>query len=220
MTQAARGPEVDSTGVLSLPRSCWGCQVLLSSTSQPPHLCLRCDLGISPLDPSLYAGEAIRALYPYQGVMARLLTQLKFQGNRASARPLGELFAQAWARAQPRRDPLACLVTIPLHWKRRMHRGFNQCELILSWAKIEAGPSPLLLSKTRATPAQRGLRREDRQRNLEGSFVVNAKAKVQPGASIWVIDDVTTTGATLRAAIQTLKDAGYTNCRGVALMQA
>lgn len=220
MTLSDPGPKVDIVDVFYLPRSCWGCQVLLPSESKAPHLCQKCNLGISPLEPRPHQNHEIIALYPYQGVMAKLLAQLKFQGKRSAARPLGELLYQAPANPLRSKEAFTHLVPLPLHWKRQLYRGFNQCELILNWAFPKLPSAPTLLTKRRHTPPQRSLSRQDRQDNLTKAFVVHPGAQLPPDAKILVVDDVTTTGATLHTALQVLRDAGFRDCQGLALMQA
>lgn len=152
--------------------------------------------------------------------MAQLLTKLKFQNHRGAARPLGELLCLAPANPLQRAGPAPHVVTVPLHWKRRMRRGFNQCDLILHWAYPHACRPLGLLKKCRATRPQQALAKPDRQGNLVGAFAARRVRSIDPKTEIVVLDDVTTTGTTLKLAVAAIKAAGYPNCTGLALMRA
>lgn len=98
------------------------------------------------------------------------------------------------------------LVPIPIHWTNRMTRGYNQSQLIAQYLASQVKrPVTSVLKKQIRTPAQKGLTRQQRQRNLQSSFV--CKHKVE-GIHIALIDDVMTTGATAEAAAQLLKQHG------------
>lgn len=218
----AQGP-ADHLNMFVVPRSCWGCQADLASHSQAPHICPHCTLGIEPLEKKL-APSAHQGLYAYQGVMAELLNRLKLQGQRNCARPLGELFWQAPANPLRQDGAIDYVVPVPLHWRRRWRRGFNQCDLVLFWASATAPEkmppdAPGLLFRTRHTRPQRGLDRASRKKNVQGAFAARPD-HVDPDASILVVDDVSTTGETLTQALQALRRAGYRKGRGLALMKA
>ncbi len=107
----------------------------------------------------------------------------------------------------------ALVVPIPLHKKRRRERGYNQAERIAQ-AVVDALPesglllAPQVLVRTRNTPSQvRIQKRKERLANVRGAFAVPDPAGVH-GRDIIVLDDVTTTGATLAGAAQALKKAG------------
>lgn len=101
-----------------------------------------------------------------------------------------------------------------------MRRGFNQCDLILHWAYPHAHRPLGLLRKRRATRPQRTLAKSDRQDNLVDVFEARPVRSLDPQTEIVLLDDVTTTGATLNLAIAAIKAAGYPNCTGLALMRA
>lgn len=212
-----------------LPYACWGCQALLGPDSCPPHLCATCSLSIEPLEPQPKDRTQIFSLYVYQGVMAQLLTRLKFQGQRQYARPLGELL---WgAPANPLRVPNAWshIIPLPLHRRRQWRRGFNQCERILHWSRARVKKTEFcfptvvdapIVTRTRHGVPQRELSRQARVKNVSMAFKGERSSTLDPQASILVFDDVVTTGATLQAALDALRSAGYQRCAGLALMRA
>lgn len=102
------------------------------------------------------------------------------------------------------------LCATPLHWRRRLLRGFNQAESIAGHlAHALQRPLRPLLKKTRVTASQQSLNRKQRLHNLEGSFNVNPKfiEHIQQ-RHIAVVDDVVTTAATAEVISTVLKKHG------------
>lgn len=105
------------------------------------------------------------------------------------------------------------LIPIPISKKRFRKRGFNQTELIAQQMSfIDMGESFTLttnvLYKIKDTPSQMSIKdKRKRLHNLRGSFVVKNAALVR-GKNVILLDDILTTGATLREAKRTLRAAG------------
>jgi ComF family protein len=108
------------------------------------------------------------------------------------------------------RAPLAAslVVPVPLHPSRLRQRGFNPAALLArALARAHGVPvAPRALERVRDTPSQTGLDRRARARNVAGAFRVRPGARIP--ARVWLVDDVVTTGATLRAAARALRRAG------------
>jgi ComF family protein len=100
------------------------------------------------------------------------------------------------------------VVAVPLHWRRRLARGYNQAERIAHPLAGRLG-LPLLpaLRRTRPTPPQTSLGKAGRLANLRQAFRVPRPGRVR-GLRLLLVDDVATTGATLDAAAAALKRAG------------
>ena len=148
---------------------------------------------------------------PFGGVVRRALHQLKYAGETRLAAPLGEAVARRWLRAGAGGD---LLVPVPVHAKRRRHRGYDQAELIADVAgrRLGIATSPLL-ERSRATTAQFDLDRRHRASNVAGAFRLRAGGEhlgTRPLTGRWIVlvDDVVTTGATLSACAATLLEAG------------
>lgn len=201
---------------LLFPPICLGCRRLLAD-DPPLPLCTACarEHVQLPADHRVQAGT--EALHAYDGPLARAVAALKYGGEIELAGPLGRLLARA--------DLLArgwdLVAPVPMHPWRAALRGFNHAALLARWAVHHAGlpartVAPRLLRRLRATPPQAGLDGEARRRNLDGAIGVR---QTVAGRRILVLDDVTTTGATLGACLAALRDAGAAEVAGLALLR-
>jgi ComF family protein len=171
----------------------------------------------------------IEALYGYDGALARAVAALKFDGDVAVAGPLGRLLADApILKERPSGRPWDFIVPVPLHRRRAWIRGYNQSMLLARWMILHGARSlarplpelrPDLLVRTRATAAQTELDGAHRRANLAGAFLVPDPAAIR-GRSVLLIDDVTTTGATMHACMQALVEAGVRALGGLALLRS
>jgi len=119
-------------------------------------------------------------------------------------RPLGELLAAAL----PRDERIDAVVPVPLHWRRRWARGFNQSELLARGIARRCGvPMVRVLHRTRPTATQTGLSNTGRRHNVAGAFQVRRPQSVA-GKRILLVDDVMTTGSTAAACARALRRAG------------
>ena len=137
-----------------------------------------------------------------------LMTRLKFGRSLAAGRVLSELWIDAIAATAPALPTL--FVPVPLHASRLRERGYNQAlELLRPLARSLRIPlAESLLARTRATPAQANLDAVARRQNLRGAFEFHAPALrgIAPGAAhVALVDDVMTTGATLRECARVLR---------------
>ncbi|MBO4313301.1 MAG: ComF family protein [Desulfovibrio sp.] len=195
---------------------CPSCEKELRPFSGP-----RCRLCALPL-PGAKKGDAGHAYCPdcrgtirpwqgiacyglYQGALRDAILRLKFDGETAQAPFLAACLIEA-AACLPRPD---AVVPMPLHPSRLRERGFNQVHemtrRLCSATGLQALPA--LLSRTKAGIAQEKLSADERSRNLRGSFAASARAS---GRTLWLVDDVMTTGSTLDAACEALRQAGAT----------
>jgi predicted amidophosphoribosyltransferase len=143
---------------------------------------------------------------PFHGVVRDALHAIKYAGEQRVAEPLGAAVARRWARIGVGAD----LVThVPVHAERAKQRGYDQAELIARSAAGHLGlPHGRLLVRDRATIAQFDLDRRRRATNVRGAFALDDRAPTVVGRWVLLIDDVTTTGATLSACAVPLLAAG------------
>jgi ComF family protein len=151
--------------------------------------------------------EAIVPACRYAGVVRELLHRFKYGRDECLAVPLGDLLGRAFGDGRLRAPSFRALVPVPLHPRRQRERGFNQAELLAGRVRGACGLSVRkLLRRIRPTSPQAGFDREERIKNLQGAFV--AAGLEEPGGDYLLVDDVSTTGATLDACASALRSAG------------
>jgi ComF family protein len=134
---------------------------------------------------------------------------IKYDGRRSLARPLAALVRHSCAAVL---DGADVVVPVPLHPSRRRFRGFNQA---LDLAR-HLGPRPVrALRRTRATPSQTGLPAARRHRNMRDAFAPAWRAPNLAGTTVVLVDDVSTTGATIDACARVLIQMGAREVRAV-----
>lgn len=170
--------------------------------------CARCRRGPTFVDAGRCAGD-------YDGSLRAILHAFKYDGRRSLARPLGRLMRAVGA---PLLDDAACVVAVPLHPWRRMRRGFNQAADLARELDV---PLVHALWRTRATAAQAGLTATARRRNVRRAFALSPLLRASTrtarieGQIVVIVDDVRTTGATLNACAEVLKQAGAREVRAL-----
>jgi ComF family protein len=196
---------------------CPSCLATIHPIASP--FCVRCQFPLASGSICQYCTRTpprfygLRVVSRYEGVIRACIHKLKYEGQARLAVPLGLLLAQAYIVYGLRAD---IIVPVPLHAERLRQRGYNQSQLLAEeCAKhIHAQANATLLVKTRATPAQVGLSAQERILNVAGSFATSAPLH---GQRIVLIDDVCTTGATLNACTEALRQAGAGEIWGLAL---
>jgi ComF family protein len=169
------------------------------------HLC-----GACLAHPPTYA--MARSAGIYGPPLKTLIHKLKYRGQLRVAGPLGEILGSAFHRYWCHRT-VDLIIPVPLHRKRLRERGFNQVQAMLRrWPRFDPVLSPLpiadgILVRVRHTPAQAGLERQERQRNMHGAFRVDRPELVR-GCAVLIVDDVMTTGATVTACTDALLRGG------------
>lgn len=154
-----------------------------------------------------------RSIAVYEGRLRDILQRLKYDGRRSVAKALGERMAAAGADVLEGAD---ALVPVPLHWRRRYSRGFNQAEALAVHVGL---PVMRAIVRTRRTVTQTDLPEPQRRQNVSGAFAIRRRARVQ-GLTLVLVDDVSTTGATLDACAGVLLDAGAKDVRALTAARA
>ena len=194
----------------------------LCATTLAPDLCAACQEPVPMLTafcspcaqtlvraPPLVAranDSPLLAPFLYGGALARAITLFKYEDRPELARPLSAVIVRALASLG---SPLQLVVPVPLHPSRLASRGYNQAALLAGPVARALGV-PLAaraLVRTRDTAQQAKLDRDARLRNLMQAFAVRAPREIA-GKRVLLVDDVRTTGATLRACQDALAHAG------------
>jgi len=154
----------------------------------------------------------------YRGTLKSAIAALKYNNQHQIAKPLGQWLAQAWLTAQL--DKKLVVVPVPLHADKLKKRGYNQAELLAEsfcdftgFALRSQG-----LKRIKATEAQFSLSASEREQNLATAFSLGTEFQRQrPKYRVLLLDDIYTTGATVRSAVQTLQKQGISVYGAVAI---
>ena len=178
----------------------------LCASPRVPQLCDSCRRSAPVFD-------SVRAPYEFHGSARSIIHDLKYRNVRIAVPYVARLLA-GYLERNP--YPVDAYCPVPLHPRRERNRGFNQSELIarrlsdLTGIPVETKS----LLRTRNTPPQVNMETPiDRQRNIADAF--ECPSDVQNRRYI-LIDDVVTTGSTMSACADALKDAGAANVWGIA----
>lgn len=177
-------------------------------------LCARCRSGPAALAVARSAGV-------YDGTLRDLIHALKYRRRRMIA---------PWLSARMRRegaevlDGADAVVPVPLHAWRQWQRGFNQADDLASGLRL---PVWRVLRRHRGGPPQAGLPAADRDANARGAYALCRRERLRPrawnrlrGATVVLVDDVMTTGATLNACARVLQAAGAKDVRALTAARA
>lgn len=189
-----------------LPRRCAGCR------APGEWLCTPCRDGFEPEALRLAPGLRGRAAGTFAGPLREAVHAFKYGGEHALASELGALVARLVAADLATGMVLDAIVAVPLHRDRLRERGYDHA-LLLAAQVASSGGLPLLpvLHRVRRTGPQVTLEREARARNVDGAFV--GVTGSLHALRIALVDDVATTGATLRAAAAAARACGARSVR-------
>ena len=146
-------------------------------------------------------------------LLGRYIQGLKYDFWTA---PVSTIIPLLFAKLVDQLPTEATIVPIPLHWRRRLGRGFNQSDLIAcSLAEASSQPVSPLLQRQRFTTPQAALKAKQRVTNVAGAFRVRPKTSMP--SNIILVDDVITTGSTVEACAGVLRAAGVKHITAIAL---
>ena len=208
---------------LLFPHVCLVCQKLLFPGEE--YCCAACMEEFDPFRTPSEAENILRqtivshfgAHFPFErgwcryqfhkkSSLQQVLHSMKYEGlfnlGKSFGRQLGE-----WMLSGSDIGDIECIVPVPLHYLKKIERSYNQSEKIAEGiAQLLKQPvrSELLVRK-RYTVSQTGLSAEARKKNSEGAFLATKGVR---GCHVLLVDDVVTTGATLAAAAQALREGG------------
>lgn len=199
---------------LFFPRCCPGCGRVTESERPWCEACIRTFWYPRLLNSA--SGGALDGCYTCgqydEGLRAAIL-RLKYGGQRH----LGESFSMLLHRFPwwDRLESYDLAAPVPLSAARMRERGYNQCDLMYQAFMKQMGKTydPELLVRIRHTKVQSSLDREARRQNVKNAFHLNRRRQVE-GRRVLLLDDVYTTGATLREAAKELRRVGAVSVMG------
>ncbi len=180
---------------LPTPR-CPRCALPYPTEDGSNHLCEAC-----LRDPPAF--DRVIALGVYDGLLREAVHRFKFENVVNLDRPFGRLLAEQIEAELPATRP-DLILPVPLHVGRLRQRGYNQSLLLARQLgrRWQVPVASRQLVRPRVTPPQQGLSLAVRQKNLRGAFALQTPLS---GETVLLVDDVMTTGATLRECAQTLR---------------
>jgi ComF family protein len=142
----------------------------------------------------------------YGDAVKRAIAALKYENHPQIGYLLGQWLGESWLLHSPQPQQQLLVVPIPLHPKKQKQRGFNQAALIaegfcnITGCKLKING----LERSKETEAQFSLSAVQRQQNLADAFILGKDLRHCPHIPVLLVDDIYTTGATVKAAVQTL----------------
>lgn len=225
---------LEAAGDLLLPRSCMICGMKLLSDER--HICLSCmeDLPLTYLwhldrnpmadkfnegiqkalddgrlrGPERYAYACALFFYSDDAACRHIPHRIKYLGDTPAGQHFGRMLGMKMA-CSPHFSDVDTVIPVPLHWRRKLERGYNQADVIARG--LAEGLDALVitgaLTRTRYTKTQTRLEVEQKETNVKDAFCMNMKysdnlLKVR---HILLVDDIFTTGATLLACFTALR---------------
>ncbi|MFH1312929.1 MAG: phosphoribosyltransferase family protein [Candidatus Eisenbacteria bacterium] len=196
-----------------VPQLCVACDSVMADSSRQ-WLCRSCaeefagGAGARSRVVELADGQGLRVRYAldYSARVAKVIAEMKYGDKPGLAALLASYLCVALGTFFPED---AMLVPVPMHPAKKRERGYNQSELLSKRLSRTRGPGSRsdLIVKTRNTTAQAALEKEAREKNVAGSFAVRP-GTTPDGRNVVLVDDVVTTGSTLRACAEAIRGIG------------
>jgi len=187
------------------PQSCAFCGV--PSEQREKNICAGCYTDLPWTEPAVSPTPGILecsiAMLQYEFPVDAAIKAMKFNRKLFYA----PAFAEVLCAARPfLPDDIDAVLAVPLHWRRKTHRGFNQAaELARPLAKVLQLPVVRGVRRIRATRFQSGLDAKARAKNLSGAFAIGRPLNCE---HVLIVDDIVTTSATLTQLAKNLLRRG------------
>ncbi len=182
---------------------CPNCLAYMPQRDWPQHTCHHYGQGEWP--------QKMLSCAPYAGKVRHRLRLLKYNNKVRLAEPFGRLLAARWRQFADENNIRAeVIVPIPLHIERLRIRGYNQSELLAKALGRQLGLPVCAGAVCRVddTQPQHSLTFAEREANLQGAFASGAAADKVRGKKVILLDDIITSGATMRGAAAVLQEQG------------
>lgn len=183
---------------------CSACQAWFAPIQRCSRCGFPCLTATEPCGHCLHSPPPWQRLFcigDYQFPLSHTIHQFKYQRQFWQAHHL------AIRLAQQIQHPAPLITSVPLHLRRQWYRGFNQSELLAQEMAKQLGSyfSPTIFTRRLATPAQQSLSKQQRERNLMGVFQLK---QIPEYSHIAIVDNVVTTGSTMRQLCHLLLEVG------------
>ncbi len=195
---------------------CYFCR----STKEDSLLCSKCHEKIKfyPLNTAaIIADSNVYACTFYEGIIKNLIISLKYYNKKRLAYYAAKIMYEYWQKLNINKEFL--IIPVPIHKNRRKERKYNHMELTADeFAKLTGySVNKNFLIREKDTLKQYNLHKQERIENIKNAFVINKNVKSDKNTNILILDDITSTGATLNEIIKLLKENGYVNITALCL---
>ena len=211
------------------PETCTVCKQFLKTASRLP-VCHTCWTTIAPDLIPTHDPYPVLSLFQYElPVIKTLLTAIKFHSNTRIAQEFSKKIIESIYECHTQNPVLHFLtnpkqtppvfVPIPIHPSRLKQRGFNQVDMLFKpFADTFNIPYVPALKRLKNTQALFGLNPHQRQDMIHDAFICNPHTLTTlKDKRVIIVDDILTTGATIKEAAKTLSESGVKSPRGLTL---
>ncbi len=170
-----------------------------------PESIFRCENGVN-----------IYACCLYDEVSKKLIKDLKYHGKKKISKIIADLMFEYWQSLNLKGE--YTILPVPIHKSRRKERKYNHMDLVAEelskLTKFKYNKDFLIRIKD--TQKQFNLKKQERIKNIKGAFSINNEKAIDKETPILIIDDITSSGITLKEIIVMLKKEGYKNILAIA----
>lgn len=182
------------------------------STKEDKILCSKCKSRIHFLDTKPYRNVDYTKIYActfYDEITKKLIKDLKYHNKKNISKAIAGLMYDYWQKLNIQEDFL--IVPVPIHKLRLKERKYNHMDLIADEFSKLSGykTAKKFLMRIKDTQKQYKLHKQERIKNIKGAFNINEEEKPQETVNLLIIDDITSTGTTLKEIITLLEKNGY-----------
>lgn len=188
-----------------LPRTCFGCG------KEGKYVCEQCDLFLSEAPNLFQQGdlEELFSAWEYDGLIKNIILEIKYKGMFDAIDELVEKVLSTPDVKFVQHLELDAITFVPMFKKKEKQRGFNQAELIANkLGEMTGGKMLSLLEKVKDTSSQTKLDKTERAANVKGSFSYCLTSEVKQVDNVLLVDDVWTSGSTMKECARVLKKSG------------
>ncbi|MEH0671375.1 ComF family protein [Vibrio owensii] len=178
----------------------------------PIKRCTRCGLTLSEEESqtSTECGECLKEPPPWQRLytlgdydfpLSNQVQRFKDHGEAWHVGALTQLLAERIEHPAP------VIICVPIHWKRYLKRGFNQSHILAKHLAhhLDVRYEDKVFKRVKSVQSQRGIKKASREQNLKGAFTLQGEVNF---SHVAIVDDVVTTGSTLRQLCHLLLEVG------------
>ena len=205
---------------------CQNCFTYISFDTK--SLCLICDRPsfdnlTHPACKKKYSIDGCFSAISYNKIAKKLISNFKYKPYLTDLKTfLAELFVESIIQNENFMTQISkgnwVFVSIPLFSSKLRKRGYNQSEILVKTLSKKFNlPAQNILKRTRDTKTQYKLKRQDREENLKNAFSLKARVGPLSQHNIFLVDDIVTTGSTLKEAANVLKRNGANKVFGLTL---